>query len=88
MRYMAEVRAFLLDRPLPEHPYKGTGPSDDYHRPPGTCFSIYGGAWRPSVVSAGAQLSDSVLLSPGSNPCPEAIKTLAHRRLASVVKLG
>jgi len=33
-RYMAEVRAFLLDRPLPERPYQDTGSPDDYEGPP------------------------------------------------------
>ena len=32
--YMAEVRAFLLDRRLPEHPYEGTGPPEGYAGPP------------------------------------------------------
>ena len=27
---MAAVRAFLLDQPLPERLYEGTGPPDDY----------------------------------------------------------
>ena len=30
--HMAEVRAFLLDRPLPEHPYEG--PPAGYEGPP------------------------------------------------------
>jgi len=32
--YMAGVRAFLLGRPLPEHPYGGTGPPESYEGPP------------------------------------------------------
>jgi proline iminopeptidase len=33
-RYMSEVRAFLLDRPLPEHPYAGSNPPEGYEGPP------------------------------------------------------
>jgi proline iminopeptidase len=33
-RYMAGVRAFLLSRPLPERPYEGSRPPDDYEGPP------------------------------------------------------
>jgi proline iminopeptidase len=33
-RYMAGVRAFLLDRPLPERPYEDTGVPGDYEGPP------------------------------------------------------
>ena len=32
-RYMAAVRAFLLDRPLPDPPYEGRLPPDDYEGP-------------------------------------------------------
>ena len=31
---MSEVRAFLLDRPLPEHPYAGSNPPEGYEGPP------------------------------------------------------
>jgi proline iminopeptidase len=33
-RYMANVRAFLLSRPLPEHPYEGSKPPEGYEGPP------------------------------------------------------
>jgi proline iminopeptidase len=33
-RYMAGVQAFLLSRPLPERPYEGSRPPDDYEGPP------------------------------------------------------
>ncbi len=33
-RYMAELRAFLLGRPLPVRPYKSTNPPGDYEGPP------------------------------------------------------
>ena len=33
-RYMANVRAFLLSRPLPEPPYQGHRMPDDYEGPP------------------------------------------------------
>jgi proline iminopeptidase len=33
-RYMAGVRAFLLGRPLPERPYEGSRPPEDYEGPP------------------------------------------------------
>ena len=33
-RYMAGVRAFLLDRPLPEHPYEGDRMPEGYEGPP------------------------------------------------------
>jgi hypothetical protein len=33
-RYMAGMRAFLLDRPGPERPYEGDRPPDDYGGPP------------------------------------------------------
>jgi len=33
-RYMAGVRAFLLDRPLPERPYEGNHLPEDYEGPP------------------------------------------------------
>jgi proline iminopeptidase len=33
-RYMAGVRAFLLDRPLPERPYEGSRPPDGYEGSP------------------------------------------------------
>lgn len=29
-RYMANLRAFLLNRPVPERPYEGVRPPDDY----------------------------------------------------------
>jgi proline iminopeptidase len=32
-RYMAEVRAFLLDRPLPQHPYQGHRMPEEYQGP-------------------------------------------------------
>jgi proline iminopeptidase len=33
-RYMAGVRAFMLGRPLPERPYEGSRPPEDYEGPP------------------------------------------------------
>jgi hypothetical protein len=33
-RYLAGVRAFLLDRPLPERPYEGRRLPEDYEGPP------------------------------------------------------
>jgi pimeloyl-ACP methyl ester carboxylesterase len=33
-RYMAGVRAFLLDQPLPERPYEGNHLPEDYEGPP------------------------------------------------------
>jgi proline iminopeptidase len=33
-RYMANVRAFLLGRPLPEHPYEGSNRPEGYEGPP------------------------------------------------------
>jgi hypothetical protein len=32
-RYMANVRAFLLDLPLPDPPYRQRRPPDDYEGP-------------------------------------------------------
>ena len=32
-RYMAGLRAFMLDRPLPERPYEGDRSPDDYEGP-------------------------------------------------------